>query len=721
MKHIGLAAAWIVTGSLALSALAHAHGGTYRGPGDTVPAGGGGGSGGVPTPGSPLPGAPTPGGPVTPGVGTPGMPGTGPGGVGPAQTGGGDFGTDVSVWQFWWGFNKDPYLNLRAKVHAGNVATGSDEFWIGQGQQTGAKETLAPSELEIRGQIVPALRRVLREERNNNILSGALVALARIGDDPKAESGRSELATEFVRFLGDPTQEVAETAALCLGILGSDSPDTLALLAAVAENDVAKANAAIERIDENAPRLSGAFNFRTRSFATYALGLIGSRSALPERRQEIVRQLVAVADGPARVLGNYDLSVACIIALGLVPLEDVVVPVVFAPAPGKPFPRPARLTQRAEQVAWLMSYYEDERNTFLVRAHVPRAVARLCASATEREDTRALKASVARRFLADIGKLARTENELKQSCILALGALGDCDDDELDREIRASLIAVRKELADLSCRNFAAIAVAQVAGRPGSGAHPLAGLEGTRESENVRMFLLDGLARGKGGYRAWAGLSLGVLERALSDAHQPTSNDARIRLREALADAASPAEIGAFAIASGIQLDVDATGVLRAKFASTADEEARGYVAIALGLVNDRESIPTITEVVEKSRFRPELLRSAAIGLGLMGDKAIVPGLVKLLGDARGLASQAAISSGLGFIGDRRAIEPLVKFLENREHTDTSRGFAAAALGMVADRSMLPWNATISVDLNYRASVPTLTSPGAGTGVLDIL
>ncbi|MCY3002902.1 MAG: hypothetical protein NTV21_13965, partial [Planctomycetota bacterium] len=582
MKHIGLAAAWIVTGSLALSALAHAHGGTYRGPGDTVPAGGGGGSGGVPTPGSPYPASPTPGNPVTPGVGTPGMPGFGPGGVGPAQTGGGgDAGTDLSVWQFWWGFNKDPYLNLRAKVHAGNVATGSDEFWIGQGQQTGAKETLAPSELEIRGQIVPALRRVLREERNNNILSGAMVALARIGDDPKAESGRSELAGEFVRFLGDPTQEVAETAALCLGILGSDSPDTLALLAAVAENDVAKANAAIESIDESAPRLSGAFNFRTRSFATYALGLIGSRSALPERRQEIVQRLVQIVDGPARELGNYDLSVACLISLGLVPLEDVVVPVGFAPAPGKPFPRPAVLTRRAEQVAWLMSFFEDERNTFLVRAHAPRAAARLCASAGEREDTRALKAAVARRLVESIGKLTRNENELKQSSILALGALGDCDDDELDREIRASLMAVRKELSDQTCRNFAAIALAQVAGRPGSGERPLAGLEGTHDSENVRLYLLDGLERGKGVYRAWAGLSLGVLERALSDAHQPTSAEVRDRLRTALAEARQPSEIGAFAIASGIQLDVDATGVLRAKFASTADEEARGYVAIA--------------------------------------------------------------------------------------------------------------------------------------------
>ncbi len=721
MKHIGLCVAWLATGTLVLGALAHGHGGTYRGPGDTVPAGDGGGNSGAPTLCGPLPGAPTPGRPFPPGGVTPGRPGVGLCGLSPARTSGGDSGIDLSVWQLWWGFNKDPYLNLRAKVNAGNVATGSEGFWIGQGQRTGAKETLAPSELEIRGQIVPALRRVLREERNNNILSGALVALARIGEDPKTESGRSELATEFVRFLGDPTQEVAETAALCLGILGSDSPDTIALLCGMAENDVATANAAIERIDGSAPKLSGTFNFRTRSFATYALGLVGAKSVLPAHRREIVQRLVQLCEGPARELGNHDLAVACVVSIGLVPLEDVAVPVGFVPAPRKPFPRPAGLTTRAEQVAWLMWYFEDERNTFLVRAHAPRAAAHLCASAAGREDTRALKAAVARRFVAGMCKLSYFQNELKQSCILALGALGDCDDDELDREIRADLMAVRKELSDQTCRNFAAIALAQVAGRPGSGERPLAGLEGTSDSGNVRLYLLDGLERGKGVYRAWAGLSLGVLERTLSDAHQATSAEVRERLRTALAEARQPSEIGAFAIASGIQLDVDATSVLRAKFASTADEEARGYVAIALGLVNDRESIATITDVVAKSRFRPELLRSAAIGLGLMGDKAIVPTLVDMLDDARGLSSQAAIAAALGFLGDRRAIPKLVMFLENPEHTDTSRGFAAAALGLVADRAMLPWNATISIDLNYRASVPTLTSPSAGTGVLDIL
>ena len=82
---------------------------------------------------------------------------------------------------------------------------------------------------------------------------------------------------------------------------------------------------------------------------------------------------------------------------------------------------------------------------------------------------------------------------------------------------------------------------------------------------------------------------------------------------------------------------------------------------------------------------------------------------------------QAAIASGLGFIGDSRSIDPLVAMLKRKEGlTDTARGFSAVALGIVADKELLPWNAKLSADMNYRASVSTLQGEG-GTGILDIL
>ena len=71
--------------------------------------------------------------------------------------------------------------------------------------------------------------------------------------------------------------------------------------------------------------------------------------------------------------------------------------------------------------------------------------------------------------------------------------------------------------------------------------------------------------------------------------------------------------------------------------------------------------------------------------------------------------------------GDHRSIDPLVTMLQNDGLTERARGFAAVALGIVADKEDLPWNSKIGVDLNYRASTSTLTDQSSGTGILDIL
>jgi HEAT repeat protein len=154
---------------------------------------------------------------------------------------------------------------------------------------------------------------------------------------------------------------------------------------------------------------------------------------------------------------------------------------------------------------------------------------------------------------------------------------------------------------------------------------------------------------------------------------------------------------------------------------SEKDETARGYVAIGLGLMDAREAMEKIQRIVDESKYRPDLLKQAAIALGLLGDKDLVPKLVALLEESKGLATQASLSSALGFIGDQRSIDPLVAMLQNDTLTERARGFAAVALGIVADKEPLPWNSKIGLDLNYRASTQTLTDQASGTGILDIL
>jgi len=138
---LGLAAALVAPD-------AESHGGTYRGPGDTVPpgAGGGGGGGGPVTPGPTGPGASGPVGPTgVPGTGgsSPGVPGQGPGNR--STPGGTNLGVDLTVWDFWWAFNREPYLDLKSKIHTASILTGSAEFYLGNGTKDQAKNSLRPS------------------------------------------------------------------------------------------------------------------------------------------------------------------------------------------------------------------------------------------------------------------------------------------------------------------------------------------------------------------------------------------------------------------------------------------------------------------------------------------------------------------------------------------------------------------------------------------------
>ena len=259
------------------------------------------------------------------------------------------------------------------------------------------------------------------------------------------------------------------------------------------------------------------------------------------------------------------------------------------------------------------------------------------------------------------------------------------------------------------------VALGQVGGRPGQG-------EGNEDGQKeCRNFLLTSLTKGKNHIKPWAGIGVGVMERALLDAGLTPSATAKETLRETLKDAGSPEHVGAYAIAVGISKDPEAKTILAEKFEKTSEDGARGHVAVAIGMIEARDLIPTIQKVVKESKYKPDLLKQTAVALGLLGDKELVPELVTMLEQAKSLASQAAIASGLGFIGDSRSIDPLVAMLKRKEGlTDTARGFSAVALGIVADKELLPWNAKLSADMNYRASVSTLQGEG-GTGILDIL
>lgn len=699
MKRLLLAGALLGSGLLGLPSLTYGHGGQYRGPGDTVPPGGGGsGGGGGAGPASGPAGPTTPGatGPGTPGIGAPGAQGA----PGRPQSGGGaEAGADLTLWSFWWEFNKEPYLNLKSKIQKAETETGLDGFNLGHGQKTQTKNTLAPSPEQIRQKVVPALLAALQKETNNDIVTGCLIALAKIGDAP-SETATSEFEKVISKFLLDKNQEISETAAVALGILAN--PASIGTLTDLLR-DSAKGRTLVGQ-----PEVP----YRTRAFAAYGLGLIGNTTSGEQYRKQIVqtlREALETDDTKTR-----DLRASCVISMGLTALETIESTV----QPEKKGALVPPENSRIAQLDYLLAYMQNDQNNYLVRAHCPTALARLLVGMPA-ESYKLYRERIANDLLERIDSKKKEQAEVVQSAVLALSLIGTNDgSDPLDKKIRETLIAVPKDVSDQQARNFAMISLARIGGTTAVGA------KGAEEGiEKITAALLSQLSDGKSSMKPWAGLSCGVMANQLAKSNTQSSKIPTLQaaVRNAMADEKDPSRIGAFAISSGIMADVEAKAALMKRLDSEKDDTALGYVAVGLGLMNAREAVEKINKIVDGAKYRPDLLKQAAIALGLLSDKELVPKLIALLKESKGLATQASLSAALGFIGDQRSIDPLVEMLQNDSLTDSARGFAAAALGIVADKEPLPWNSKIGLDLNYRASTETLTNQSSGTGILDIL
>lgn len=598
---------------------------------------------------------------------------------------------DSTIWERWWGFNKDPYLALKSVIHTGRMVPGSEELFLGHSDPESVRNSLAPSLGEIHERVVPALRAALSDERDNDVITGVLVALAKIGNAPNVEEGAG-LAPLLSSYLPHASQEVSETAAVSLGIL-ADVSALQPLGHLLADSKAGR---------ELVGRSSGVPT-RTRAFAAYGLGLIGHRSEDPAVRVRIVDQLLARL---ASEVGKStpDVAIACLSAVGLVPLP------IDARTELERELDPIHDT-RQRQLRSILSIATDSRREDLVRAHAPTTLVRLLEGVDEAEGS---KERIALHLLHRLDRVSVAGFEERASCLLALGAIADADDDALDQRIRRRLTEMVDRSAHAQSKSFAMISLARIAARGGRGDEPFAG------TEDIEDLLVDQLEKGNARLRPWAALGLGVLGRDRREAGLEVSGSLNDLLRSELESARSPENVGAYAVAIGLRQDPDAQGILNEQLDRIRDDVARGYVALGMGLLGDARAKKPILEILKKSKYRPELLRQAAISLGLLGDKDVASELEGMLSEATSLSAQAAIASALGSIGDARSIDSLLALLANEDVTARARAFAAVALGIVADKEPLPWNAKIASGINYRANPATLTD-GTGRGILDIL
>jgi HEAT repeat protein len=584
------------------------------------------------------------------------------------------FGADQTDWSRWWDFNREPYLLLSRGGYRNLPVTGDGSSRRRTGPR--AAREARPGEELVRGTIVPTLLQLLESEPSRMEVDAILQALARIGKEPGDHLGESLLMKRISSYLSHSNMGVAENACVALGVLGH--PGAVRMLASlVADSEPGRELCGRSEVPS-----------RMRAFATYGLGLTAQRSKNVDVRRYAINQLLPLLTEKQSI---QDLRVASLVAIGLAAsagdpssIDDSL-----------PFQGSAPVLVKA-----LLEFLEDEDNDFLARAHVPTTLARLTDQVSEEARQRIIEVLIHR-----LGRKARDRNEVRQSCAMALGLIGDADEDRHDRRIRRALIDASGE-GDQLARAFSLIALGQIAGRRGSGFGDR--VAGTVE---IRRFFFSQLSRAKVTTKSWLAISIGVMGNALAAEGRPLSVGDLAAIRLHARAARSPDVITSLFLAGGLCQDPEVVPLILERLSDYSDDVVRSRAALALGLAESREAVEATRVLLEDARNRPYLLHEVSIALGLMGDEQLVPQLIGLLEEAGSLSTRISIAVTLGNVGDTRAVEPLLAMLGAPRATSTQRAWAIHALGRLADKEDMPWTAKISTDINYNASPPSLSNP----------
>ncbi|MEZ6017480.1 MAG: HEAT repeat domain-containing protein [Planctomycetota bacterium] len=620
-----------------------AHGGQYRGP------------------------APTPAGPGGPNSGD------GPGAA-----------PDDGAWSRWWEFNREPFLELKNAVGDSNSAESPDgDSFLKRGGNGARRNDLRPDPALVHDRVVPAIIAALEGQRDVDLITASLMALAKIGDRPGDDI---HVAAVLRPWLQHANGEVQETAALALGILGD--PDEAPLLVALAE-DTREGRAAVG---------GGKVSTRTRAFATYGLGLLGNQSERASVRRFVVLHLAHVLEHDDHA--RPDVATAVILGLGLVPIENGDLPKLDKQEPQRP------AASRQATLLFLLDLLDDARLEREVRALVPVALARLEDGASP-----SMKDVIVDALVPIVRGDRDVELQVRHGAVQALGLLGDDDDDLSDQRIRAALFQATAE-GDRVSRYVSLVSLGRVAGRAGTGTRGAARID-------VRSRLSTVLVRGQSIQRPWAALALGLLERAALAEGAPPSEGLRLTLRDQLGSPGSPSERGAIITALGLIGHREAGPDLM-KWLDSGEFELRSQAAVALGMMRYEPAIPALMKLVENASRQPGVLRDAAIALAMMRHKPVVASLVSTLTRSSDLYVRASVARALAFVGDVTAVDPLLELLTGRRVNESTRAFSVIALGLICDKEPFPWNSKLAQDLGWFETPPTLHDPVRQKGVIDI-
>jgi len=639
--------------------------------------------------------------------------------------------SDPGAWQLWWEFNQDRFLRYSSINTGGSVLTHGADWDLGRGSNAGSTGGRLSAK-DVQEHVLPALKDGIALGGSEDFVRSALMVMAKIGGEQNAD----EFEFLLRYYLNNGQATINETAAVAMGLACGHK--NYALLSSIAKDE------------ESAREFLGRKKvpMGMRAFAAYGMGFAASSSADQSFRKQTVADLIAILeedfgdDGKAededatkhkrkrkgkaaeeeeaRLLmeaNASDLRVAAMVSIGLIPLpfaSDVDVCICGSCK----VPEPETCFQ--SQVTYLMRHFTaDKEFDSQVRAHAASTLARLIlagrelAGAKYHDAINEIKLGVANVFSRSLSKSRRQPQVVKNSAILALGLMGDADNEDVDRWIRSELRRAATK-GDPLARRFALMSLAEVGSRRGQGEKPWHAVT------EVRTDLMRTMSRGKQGTQPWAALALGVFGYQLSHQGQELSSDVDRSLARVTKGIRKPEDLGAYSLAIGLRGALSPTETLVEKLTSTKDETAKSYVALGLGLSGQKEVIKELQEILEATDREPLVQTRTGLALGLLGDQAVVEELVDRMKRTHSEEKKASIALALGYIGDKRSLEALGELLRDESIKESaSRDAAILALGYMADRRSTPWRAILARGTNYLAETKTLLNAG-NTGVLNL-
>jgi len=634
----------ILVSFLALAAAAAdacAHGGSFRGPNGGVPPG-------LRDPADPEPPPPPPSDPGDPGdtnTPTPGpgeVPGhTTPGGDGAApspsprpQPSQGDGRRPSKTrrltydsWRFWWGYNNDDILNLKAHVHREGF-TRASPLHFGQADDA-RRDVLQPTRRAVRTSVVPALLRTIRRpHEHEDVHGGALVALGKVGGLDHVPLFEDAIRNRYRTPRGariDFGLQARESAVLALGLL----PDIAAEDKRIVRDICLRAVA------------DGSLRTRERTWAAVCLGLQRDREAVP-RLLALLEEDYADDNVPAGILAG----------LGLI---------------GDP---KARATLERILLTGRVGRREASDR---VRAFAGYGLAKL-------GDPKALPAVLDALRARSFGRL------VKRSCAIAAGPLGAAADPDAKEDAVRALLSYTRSGGDTTARNFALIALSRigteralrgllrVAADGRYAERPFAAL-----GLGTAVFYRDRAAREGRAERLDPDLRERIVARLaeLGDRLKDTDTRAAFLLARGLVkDESAVATLVSIATSrkdpvlrgfACVALGLVGKGTREVKDAlllvlrERKSVDLRRDAATGLGLLHDGDVLDVLLEELRKAKSFA-VQGQIVTAIGTIGDQRAIPPLVRLLEDmSQPALTRAMAAVGLGMIGDLRPVPALAR------------------------------------------------------------